>query len=103
MLQCRISPQFFSGEPDKTDYFGNTALHLASAGGHEYCVKFLVKFGCNIWSLDIDHHTAREIAAINGREKILQFLDFAQADQELNSRKKTKAFKDKSEKDFEKR
>lgn len=91
------------GDPDKSDYFGNTALHLASARGHEYCVKFLVKFGCNIWSLDIDRHSARELAAINGRERILQFLDLAQSDQELNNRKKSRLLREKAEKDAEKR
>ncbi|XP_051170717.1 pre-mRNA splicing regulator USH1G [Leptopilina boulardi] len=89
------------GDPDKADYFGNTALHLAAARGHEFCVRFLVKFGCNIWSLDIDRHSARELAAINGWEKILQFLDLAQADQEMN--KKSKILKAKAEKDAEKR
>ncbi|XP_011263324.1 Usher syndrome type-1G protein homolog [Camponotus floridanus] len=91
------------GDPDKTDYFGNTCLHLAAARGHEFCVKFLVKFGCNIWSLDIDRHSARELAAINGCERILQFLDLAQADQELNSRKKSRLLREKAEKDAEKR
>lgn len=91
------------GDPDKTDYFGNTCLHLASARGHEFCVKFLVKFGCNIWSLDIDRHSARELAAINGCERILQFLDLAQADQELNNRKKSRLLREKAEKDAEKR
>ncbi|XP_050592852.1 pre-mRNA splicing regulator USH1G isoform X2 [Bombus affinis] len=93
----------FMGDPDKTDYFGNTALHLAAARGHEYCVKFLVKFGCNIWSLDIDRHSARDLAAINGREMTLQFLDLAQADQELNNRKKSRLLREKAEKDAEKR
>ncbi|KYQ51102.1 Usher syndrome type-1G protein like protein [Trachymyrmex zeteki] len=91
------------GDPDKTDYFGNTCLHLAAARGHEFCVKFLVKFGCNIWSLDIDRHSARELAAINGYEKILQFLDIAQADQELNNRKKSRMLREKAERDAEKR
>lgn len=91
------------GDPDKTDYFGNTCLHLAAVRGHEFCVKFLVKFGCNIWSLDIDRHSARELAAINGCEKILQFLDIAQADQELNNRKKSRLLREKAERDAEKR
>ncbi|KAL0122406.1 hypothetical protein PUN28_007256 [Cardiocondyla obscurior] len=91
------------GDPDKTDYFGNTCLHLAAARGHEFCVKFLVKFGCNIWSLDIDRHSARELAAINGCEKILQFLDIAQADQELNNRKKSRLLREKAERDADKR
>ncbi|KAJ8678595.1 hypothetical protein QAD02_014382 [Eretmocerus hayati] len=91
------------GEPDKADYFGNTALHLAAARGHELCVRFLVNFGCNIWSLDIDRHSARDLAAINGHERILQFLDVAQADQELNNRKKSRLMKEKAERDADKR
>jgi ankyrin repeat protein len=94
---------YHRGDPDKTDYFGNTCLHLAAARGHEFCVKFLVKFGCNIWSLDIDRHSARELAAINSCERILQFLDLAQADQELNNRKKSRLLREKAEKDAEKR
>ena len=31
------------GDPDSSDQFGNTALHLASARGHFQCVDFLVK------------------------------------------------------------
>lgn len=62
-----------------------------------------MKFGCNIWSLDIDRHSARELAAINGRENILQFLDIAQAEQEATNRKKSKMLREKAEKDAEKR
>ncbi|XP_020707846.1 Usher syndrome type-1G protein homolog isoform X2 [Athalia rosae] len=91
------------GDPDKADYFGNTALHLAAARGHRFCVNFLVKFGTNIWSLDIDRHSARELAAINGRDEILQYLDLAQAEQELNNRKKTKLLRERAEKEAEKR
>jgi Usher syndrome type-1G protein len=39
------------GDPDKSDQFGNTALHLAAAKGHMQCVDFLIKFGCNIFNL----------------------------------------------------
>ncbi|XP_011297339.1 Usher syndrome type-1G protein homolog isoform X2 [Fopius arisanus] len=91
------------GDPDKTDYFGNTGLHLSAARGHEFCVKFLIKFGCNIWALDIDRHSARELATINGRENILKFLDIAQTEQEAMNRKKSKLMREKAEKDAEKR
>lgn len=103
LLYLGVTWLFRRGDPDKTDYFGNTCLHLAAARGHEFCVKFLVKFGCNIWSLDIDRHSARELAAINGCEKILHFLDIAQADQELNNRKKSRLLREKAERDAEKR
>ncbi|XP_060802756.1 pre-mRNA splicing regulator USH1G isoform X2 [Amyelois transitella] len=90
------------GEPDKADYFGNTALHFAAARGHKECVTFLVNFGANVFAIDVDGHTAQELAAINGRDDILRFLDQATAKLENNDKKKAKAFKDKARKDYEK-
>lgn len=77
---------YFRGEPDKADHFGNTALHLAAARGHKECVTFLVNFGANLFSMDIDNHTAQELAAINDREDILRFLDAAAAKMEINDK-----------------
>lgn len=93
----------FSGDPDKSDQFGNTALHLAAAKGHLQCVDFLVKFGVNLFSLDIDRHTAKELAAINNRDDILRYLDNATAHLEQTDRKKTKSQKEQAEKQCEKR
>ncbi|CAH0719522.1 unnamed protein product, partial [Brenthis ino] len=90
------------GEPDKADYFGNTALHLAAARGHKECVTFLVNFGANMYSLDVDGHTAQELAGINGREDILRFLDQAAGKLENNDKKKAKSLKEKSKKEHEK-
>ncbi|XP_048482901.1 Usher syndrome type-1G protein homolog [Plutella xylostella] len=90
------------GEPDKADYFGNTALHLAAARGHKDCVTFLVNFGANVFVMDVDGHTAQELAAINGREDILRYLDQATAKLENNDKKKAKAQKEKAKKDHEK-
>ncbi|XP_050346315.1 pre-mRNA splicing regulator USH1G [Nymphalis io] len=90
------------GEPDKADYFGNTALHLAAARGHKECVTFLVNFGANVYSIDVDGHTAQELAGINGREDILRFLDQATGKLEHNDKKKAKSLKEKAKKDHEK-
>lgn len=49
----------FRGNPDKTDYYGNTALHIAAAKGHMQCVDFLVKFGVNLYAKDIERHNAK--------------------------------------------
>ncbi|KAH8402302.1 hypothetical protein KR009_011163, partial [Drosophila setifemur] len=91
------------GDPDKCDQFGNTALHLASAKGHLHCVDFLVKFGVNIYALDIDKHSAKDLAAINGRDEILRYLDVATANFEANEKKKAKSQKELAEKNCEKR
>nr|NP_610829.1 scaffold protein containing ankyrin repeats and SAM domain, isoform A [Drosophila melanogaster]NP_788340.1 scaffold protein containing ankyrin repeats and SAM domain, isoform B [Drosophila melanogaster]AOQ11773.1 Sans-RA [synthetic construct]AAF58438.1 scaffold protein containing ankyrin repeats and SAM domain, isoform A [Drosophila melanogaster]AAO41397.1 scaffold protein containing ankyrin repeats and SAM domain, isoform B [Drosophila melanogaster]AAQ21582.1 LD20463p [Drosophila melanogas len=91
------------GDPDKCDQFGNTALHLASAKGHLHCVDFLVKFGVNIYALDIDKHSAKDLAAINGRDEILRYLDVAFTNFEATEKKKSKALKELAEKNCEKR
>ncbi|KAM7346231.1 SAM_USH1G_HARP domain-containing protein Sans isoform 1-T9 [Cochliomyia hominivorax] len=91
------------GDPDKCDQFGNTALHLASAKGHLRCVDFLVKFGVNIYALDIDKHCAKDLAAINNRDEILRYLDAATANFEATDRKKAKTMKEAAEKNCEKR
>lgn len=67
----------FRGDPDKADYFGNTALHLAAARGHKECVTFLVNFGANLYVMDMEGHTAQDLAAMNGRDDILRYLDAA--------------------------
>ncbi|XP_045535634.1 Usher syndrome type-1G protein homolog [Papilio machaon] len=90
------------GEPDKADYFGNTALHLAAARGHKECVTFLVNFGANPYAVDVDGHTAQELAAINNREDILRLLDQATAKLENTDKKKAKSLKEKARKDHEK-
>lgn len=77
---------FKSGDPDKSDQYGNTALHLAAAKGHVHCVDFLVKFGVNLFALDIDRHTAKDLAAINNRDNILRYLDGATAQLELSDK-----------------
>jgi Usher syndrome type-1G protein len=91
------------GNPDKSDQFGNTALHLAAAKGHLPCVDFLVKFGANIFALDIDNHNPQQLAAINNREEILRYLDSAAAHLEASDKKKANGFKDKAKKHSEKR
>lgn len=76
----------YSGDPDKSDKYGNTGLHLAAAKGHIQCVDFLTKFGVNPFALDIDRHTAKDLAAINNRDDILRYLDASTANLELTDK-----------------
>jgi ankyrin repeat protein len=76
---------------------------LAAAQGHKHIVTFLVNFGANIYSIDIDRRTAQELAGMNNREDILRFLDGVHAKMEAGDKKKAKAMKDKAKKDSEKR
>ncbi|CAL4063708.1 unnamed protein product [Meganyctiphanes norvegica] len=91
------------GDPDKCDNFGNTALHCAAARGHMTAVTFLSNFGANIWALDNELHTAKELSAMNDREDILRYLDSACTKQEREDPKQVKKLKEKSKKDAEKR
>lgn len=45
-----------------------------------------MKFGVNIYALDIDKHSAKDLAAINNRDEILRYLDAATANFEANDR-----------------
>jgi len=91
------------GDPERSDNYGNTALHLASAKGRLNCVTFLINFGVNLWDLDIDLHSAKDLAAINNREDILKYLDAAGAQQETANPKLVKSYQEKAKKEAEKR
>jgi hypothetical protein len=67
------------------------------------CVSFLVSFGVNLWALDNDFHTAKDVAAINHREDIIQFLDQVIAKQSALNTKVVKKIKEKAVLDAEKR
>lgn len=56
-----------------------------------------------MWALDIDFHTAKDLAAINNRDEILRFLDTAIAKEENKDPKKGKSYREKSMKEAEKR
>ncbi|XP_037787478.1 Usher syndrome type-1G protein-like [Penaeus monodon] len=91
------------GDPDKCDHYGNTALHCAAARGHMTCVSFLVNFGVNIWALDNEFHTAKELAAMNNKDDILRYLDTVAGKQRQADAKQVKKLQDKAQKDAEKR
>ncbi|XP_063590071.1 pre-mRNA splicing regulator USH1G-like isoform X1 [Penaeus indicus] len=91
------------GDPDKCDHYGNTALHCAAARGHMTCVSFLVNFGVNIWALDNEFHTAKELAAMNNKDDILRYLDTVAGKQKQTDAKQVKKLQDKAQKDSEKR
>ena len=90
------------GDPDMADNYGNTALHLASSKGHLNCVNFLIKFGVNQWAMDIDRHTAKELASMNDRIDVLQYLDAEASRQGVEDPKKKKKQMDLAEKNLPK-
>ena len=91
------------GDPGKCDHLGNTALHWSAANGHINCVSFLVSFGVNLWSLDNDYHNAKDVAAINNHEEVIQFLDQVIAKQSALNTKVVQKMKEKAIIDAEKR
>lgn len=99
-----------SGNPDAADITGNTALHLASLKGQRDCVSFLVNFGVNLWALNNDHQTAKEVVAISTAgvnsakmNEILQMLDEAMAKEFALNPKTVKKLKERALLDAEKR
>lgn len=91
------------GDLSKCDFHGNTALHWAASNGHINCVSFLVSFGINLWALDNDYHTAKDVAAINNREEVVKFLDNVIAKQSALNTKTVQKLKEKAILEAEKR
>ena len=77
----------YSGDPDKCDLQGHTAVHFAALAGHLSTLMFLQSFGCNIWGLTNDYRTAKDLSAENGHKQCLDLLDDEAAKQSANSRK----------------
>ncbi|KAL1483160.1 hypothetical protein MTO96_002227 [Rhipicephalus appendiculatus] len=108
-MDGRTDPQFSytvrvcTGDPDRCDHYGSTALHCAAANGHINCVSFLVSFGVNLWALDNDFHTATDVASINQREEVLRFLDQAVSKQSALNKKLVQRLKEKALRDADKR
>ena len=92
-----------SGNPDKCDYVGGSAMHHAAANNHMNCVTFLVSFGANIWSLDNDLHTPFDVAAVNGHEDIVNYLDSVINKQLTLNKKIVRKLKEKAVLDAQKR
>ncbi|UXI14554.1 85/88 kDa calcium-independent phospholipase A2 [Sarcoptes scabiei] len=91
------------GDPEKCDYFGNTALHWSSNNGHYQCVSFLISFGVNLWSMDNEYHTAKDLAALNNRMEIVQLIDNVLAQQCAFNTKEIMKLKEKARSSAEKR
>lgn len=80
---------------------GFTCLHHACKNGHENIVHFLVNFGCNIWALDNDYHTALDIANLYDRGDIATFLDATHSKQEMKNPKVVQSLKEKATREVE--
>lgn len=93
----------YRGDPNKSDIWGNTPLHLAAANGHMHIISFLVNFGANIFSLDNDFHTAMDVAASRDRMDCVRFLDDASSRQTNQNPKKVASLKKDAAKEAEKR
>ena len=94
---------YHRGDPEKTDYYGNTGLHFAAARGHMNCVTFLINYGVSIFAKDIDHHTPKDLAAMNDRQEILRVLDDQAARMSRTEPKKVKKQMEQATKDADKR
>lgn len=75
------------GDPDKPNYDGASAVHLAASCGQLNCLSFLTNFGCNIWALNNDGRTPLEDAAYHGRMECVRHLDGLIAIQMLRDKK----------------
>jgi hypothetical protein len=91
----------YSGDPDKCDLQGFTALHHAAKHGHMNTVSFLANFGCNLWALDNDFHSAMDIAMLEDKTDIIAFLDDAQSKHQQKNPKIVQQMRERATRDAE--
>lgn len=91
------------GDPERVTSNGSSALHLAAARNHLNCVSFLVNFGVNMWALDNELHTAKDVAAVEQSKEVLEYLDHVMAKQSAINTKLVQKLKEKAKSAAEKR
>lgn len=94
---------YYRGDPNKSDIWGNTPLHLAADNGHMHILSFLVNFGANLFALDNEFHTAMDVAASRGHMECVRFLDNAAAQQTNQNQRKVATLKKEAQKEAERR
>ena len=88
---------------DAADWQGNAALHWAANNGHSDCVSFLVNFGANLWSLNNEYQTARDVAGVRDRRLLVDLLDGSMARQSALNPKSVRKMKEKALREAEAR
>lgn len=89
------------GDENKPDITGFTPLHHAAKNGHINIVSFLINYGCNIWCLDNDFHTALDIAGLYDRVEIVKLLDSTHSRQQQLNPKVVQSYKEKATREAE--
>lgn len=85
------------------DIFGNTALHYGAKNNHLHCVSYLINFGCNLFAVDNDGHSALDMAGLMEHCSIVRYLDAEMASRLLKEPKKCEKIKEKALQDAKKR
>ncbi|XP_078736713.1 pre-mRNA splicing regulator USH1G-like [Lampetra fluviatilis] len=91
------------GDPERTDLWGNSALHLAAGAGHLECVAFLADMDAGLWALDNNFHSALELAALRANSDCVALLDAAIADKGRKDPRGVTRAKEKARREAEKR
>uniref|UniRef100_A0A182J6Z4 ANK_REP_REGION domain-containing protein n=1 Tax=Anopheles atroparvus TaxID=41427 RepID=A0A182J6Z4_ANOAO len=68
------------GDPAKTDRSGNSALHLAAAGGHRKCVECLLAAGCGVFEMNTAGRRALDVARLHRQFEVVEVLEGFEAD-----------------------
>lgn len=93
----------FSGDPNKSDIWGNTPLHHAAEKGHANCVAFLINFGANIFALDNQLRSPLDVAILKDHKDCVKILDGAASKQTSLNPKKVARVKEQAMKDAERK
>lgn len=72
------------------DDLGRTALHMASANGHETLVQMLLEAGADVGALNTEKNTPLHWACLNGHERIVsKLMQFGASPTALNVHERT--------------
>uniref|UniRef100_A0A8C4X0X9 Ankyrin repeat and sterile alpha motif domain containing 4B n=1 Tax=Eptatretus burgeri TaxID=7764 RepID=A0A8C4X0X9_EPTBU len=87
-----------SGDADRCDIWGRSALHLAAGNGYLVCVGFLTNVGANIWAMDNERRTPLELASLKGQVECVQLLDKMAGEQTEKDPRQTQHAREKASK-----
>ena len=72
----RSISSYFSGNPDKPNNEGSTALHLAAGTGQLHCLVFLTNVGGNVYAINDNGEAPMQTAVRKGRRNCVRNLEY---------------------------
>ena len=99
----RSISSYFSGNPDKPNNEGSTALHLAAGTGQLHCLVFLTNVGGNVYAINDNGEAPMQTAVRKGRRNCVRHLETLVTHQLAQDREKVRRTQTQAKKEADKR